>query len=90
MRNLYWGLRCSISSPLHPLHFQDAWQASEPMPVDIFYKVPGGFARLWLCFSNVVLQPCSQSVYGEGDLADALAKANDKASMVLQPSTSEL
>ncbi|CBZ52272.1 conserved hypothetical protein [Neospora caninum Liverpool] len=49
------------NSPIHPLHFQDAWQASEPMRVDIYYKVP---------------------VYGEGDLLDALTKANDKATLL--------
>lgn len=31
----------SGSSLMHPLDFQDDWQASEPVPVDIFYKVPG-------------------------------------------------
>ncbi|EPT30007.1 hypothetical protein TGME49_205070 [Toxoplasma gondii ME49] len=51
------------NSPIHPLHFQDAWQASEPMPVDIFYKVP---------------------VYGEGDLLNALTKANDKGTLLAE------
>lgn len=66
---------------MHPLDFQDDWQASEPVPVDIFYTVPGALQFISAQRNQMIgiTDEIICVVNGESDLRKALERANDAA-----------
>ncbi|KAK1442595.1 hypothetical protein BgAZ_301130 [Babesia gibsoni] len=61
------------SLPIYPLDFQDNWQASRPIPVDINYSVP------YVMIGNTSI---NDRQYGPGDLTSYLEKLSNDAGVL--------